>query len=71
MQIKDAIRINTIEGRPAFKEAIQFCQKATPVQPLVINKYLTLAARDHTKSMIANNFFEHEGLDGKGHRERI
>jgi uncharacterized protein YkwD len=38
---------------------------ATPKQPLTPNAALNQAATGHTQSMLAENFFDHSGRDGR------
>ena len=42
-----------------------------PVSPVAWNDLLALAADNHSKDMLANNYFNHTGLDGSTPGDRI
>jgi len=42
----------------------------SPVGPLQLEEHLSIAAQGHAEDMAANNYFEHEGLDGRSPGER-
>lgn len=42
-----------------------------PAQPLVMNEWLTLSARNHSQDMLDNNFFAHNSQDGTTPFERM
>ena len=65
------MRINALEGKSAYKEAIDFLEKVTPLQPLSWNHCLAEAATDHTKDLTKNKIFGHTGSDGSSLSERV
>ena len=42
-----------------------------PLEPLKLNKVLSLAAMDHTKDLVINNIFGHTGSDASNVSQRI
>jgi|GEM_PF-330433 len=58
------LKIDLNEGPPA--ELIS----ASPLPPLTFNARLTRAARGHSRDMVANHYFAHEGSDGSSPEQR-
>lgn len=65
------LKVKSLEGKSAFNEAIKFCEKQEPLEPLQLNDCLNKAASRHTRDMIKSNIFGHTGSDGSSMSERI
>jgi len=64
LQYPGEIAIQTNEGIRALDECIRVLEKSSPLSPLVPNKGLTLAARDHAKDQARTGQTGHTGSDG-------
>ncbi len=64
-------RVRCLEGKKAYKEAIDFLNNQKTLQALQLNECLSLAADDHVKDMIAKKIFGHTGSDGSSLTDRI
>ena len=67
----NGIQVMVLEGKPAYREAIEFLKKQKPLEALELNECLSLAAEDHVKDMIKNNIFGHTGTDGSSLTDRV
>lgn len=64
LQYPGEIAIQTNEGIRALDECIRALEKSSPSSPLVPNKGLTLAARDHANDQARTGQTGHMGSDG-------
>ncbi|CAD8070257.1 unnamed protein product [Paramecium primaurelia] len=62
---------NTKEGANSVQECIDFLKKQKPVGPLVYEKGLEEAARDHAEDLGTNGMTGHEGSDHSTTKQRI
>jgi len=65
------VRIRTVEGARAVREAIAFLKRATPVPPLTWSRGLARAARDHARDQGPAGATGHGGSDGSTMEQRM
>jgi len=65
------VPLRTVEGLPAFDEAIAFLETAQPVGPLRFNEGLATAARLHAQDIGPRGALEHVGADGARLSQRL
>lgn len=65
------LRIQTIEGKSAYEEAINFLQNQKPVSPLKKEIKLSYAAQDLVKDIGERGVVTHEDINGSYTSERI
>ncbi len=65
------LRIQTIEGKDAYEEAILFLEQQEPVEPLKKEIKLSYAAQDLVKDIGERGVVTHEDKEGKFASERI
>ena len=65
------LQIQTIEGKAAYEEAIQFLEKQKPVPPLVKDAKLSYAAQDLVKDIGERGVVTHRDKKGQFTSERI
>ena len=63
--------IQTVEGKDAFLDAIQFLKKQNPVSTLQYDERLERSAKDHVNDLGPKGLASHEGSDGKSIYDRI
>ena len=66
------VTLKTKEGVDAVKEAIEFCKKQTPMQPMRWADAIANASRDHIKDIGPKGLIQHDSSDGRtGVKERL
>jgi uncharacterized protein YkwD len=63
--------IQTVEGRSAFEEAIDFLKAQTAVGPLTHSEHLSNACKDHVNDIGPKGAATHDGSDGSNVSDRI
>lgn len=63
--------IQTVEGRAAFEEAIEYLRKASGVSALVHDARLSRACHDHIEDVGPKGVTSHESSDGRNVSDRI
>jgi uncharacterized protein YkwD len=63
--------IQTVEGRSAFEEAIDFLKAQSAVGVLSYNEHLSNACRDHVIDIGPKGLASHDGSDGSNVSDRI
>ena len=61
----------TSEGVAAVNEAISFLRAARPLPPMVINRGMCLAAKDHVRDLALKGVTGHKGSDGSSPNSRL
>ena len=66
------VTLRTKEGVDAVKEAIEFCKKQTPMQPLRWADAISKASADNIKDIGPKGLIQHDSSDGRtGVKERL
>lgn len=66
------VTLRTKEGADAVKEAIEFLEKQTPIQPLRWCDEIAQASKDHASDIGPKGLIQHDSSDGKtGVKERL
>lgn len=63
--------VQTVEGKDAFVDAIEFLKKQNPVPKLQYDERLQKSASDHVNDLGPKGLASHEGSDGKSVYDRI
>ena len=71
LQNFNGVQVNTLEGKSAYQEAIDYLIKVQPLPPLEWNECLAEAALDHSRDLAKNNIFGHDSSDGTSFGKRI
>lgn len=65
------IPVQTVEGKEAYVNAIEFLKTQQPVNELKYDENLTKAAEGHAKDIGPKGLVSHDGSDGKNVSDRI